>query len=477
MAAVTNGRSHDPSEQLAGSSKLGVRSQRHRPQPGVPPHTRSGEMTVDVPRTRVDQSNQGVGCDPGAPGSRPLRIGLHDFSGHPFQVQLSRRLASRGHEVIHWHCPAFLTGKGALNLTGGDPQTLRIEPIHLERGFSKYSIRRRIQNERAYGGAIAAAVARSAPDVVMSSNNPLLSQQALLRSCERLGIPFIFWQQDIYSVAMTRIATARYPLIGNWIGRYFSHLEASMLRRSDAVIPISDDFLPALRAWGVPADRITMIENWAPIDELPTAPRDNPWAREHGLADRQVILYSGTLGLKHNPSMLAELANRYRNTDVVVVVISEGPGADFVRRAAREGDLDNLLVLPFQPFDALPLVFASADILVAILEADAGIYSVPSKVLSYHCAGRAILAAVPRSNLAARIVDRVGSGIVADPTSPSSVVAAAGDLLGDRAMRDGAGARAREYAEEAFDIEKITDRFERIITRVASASATRTQSA
>jgi colanic acid biosynthesis glycosyl transferase WcaI len=430
-------------------------------------------MTVDVPRICGDQ----VQSDPGVADPRPLRIGVHDFSGHPFQVQLSRNLALRGHEVIHWHCPAFLTGKGALTLTDADPHSLRIEPIDLVRGFSKYSVRRRIENERAYGAAIAAAVARSAPDVVISSNNPLLSQQALLRSCKGLGIPFIFWQQDIYSVAMTRIATARYPLIGRWIGRYFSRLEASMLRRSDAVIPISDDFLSALRAWKVRPDRITVIENWAPIDEMPTAPRDNAWAKEHGLVDRQVILYAGTLGLKHNPSMLAELAKRYRNTNVMIVVISEGPGADFVRRAAREGELDNLLVLPFQPFTVLPLVFASADILVAILEADAGIYSVPSKVLSYHCAGRAILAAVPESNLAARIVNRVGSGIVADPTSPASVMAAAGDLLGDGAMRDAAGARAREYAEGAFDIEQITNRFEQIITRVASIPATRTQSA
>ena len=33
-----------------------------------------------------------------------MKIIVHDYAGHPFQVQLSRRLASRGHEVLHLYC-------------------------------------------------------------------------------------------------------------------------------------------------------------------------------------------------------------------------------------------------------------------------------------------------------------------------------------------------------------------------------------
>ena len=29
--------------------------------------------------------------------------------------------------------------------------------------------------------------------------------------------------------------------------------------------------------------RIDVVENWAPREELPPQPRDNPWARAHGL--------------------------------------------------------------------------------------------------------------------------------------------------------------------------------------------------
>ena len=70
------------------------------------------------------------------------------------------------------------------------------------------------------------------------------------------------------------------------------------------------------------------IENWAPVDELPARPRENEWARRHGLDGKPVLLYSGTLGLKHDPGLLHRLAEAL--PEVAVVVASEGLGADWL---------------------------------------------------------------------------------------------------------------------------------------------------
>ena len=37
----------------------------------------------------------------GARPQRSLRVLVHDFAGHPFQIDLSRALARRGHTVRH----------------------------------------------------------------------------------------------------------------------------------------------------------------------------------------------------------------------------------------------------------------------------------------------------------------------------------------------------------------------------------------
>jgi glycosyltransferase involved in cell wall biosynthesis len=241
-------------------------------------------------------------------------------------------------------------------------------------------------------------------------------------------------------------------------------MERGLLLQSDAVVTIADDFRPVLRSWGIPDEKLHVIENWAPLDELPALPRDNAWAREHGLHDRPVVLYSGTLGLKHDPRLLLELALGLRQGgDTRVVVISQGLGADWLRREAATAELDNLLLLPYQPYERLAEVHASADVLVAILDADAGRFSVPSKVLSYHCAERPILAAVPSENLAARILIREGSGVVVEPGDAAALVRAARSLLADPALRSRLGRAARRYAERAFDVQLVGDRFEGVL--------------
>ena len=197
---------------------------------------------------------------------------------------------------------------------------------------------------------------------------------------------------------------------------------------------------------------------------MPVLPKDNKWSRAHGLADRLCLLYSGTLAMKHNPELLLGIAERFRDRDDVrVVVISEGRGADWLRQMKQEKSLENLLVLDFQPFEQFPSVLASADVLVSILEPDAGVFSVPSKVLTYLCAGRPVLLAVPSENLAARIVVGNEAGRLASPSDVPGFSDAAASLLADEPLRARLGQNARRYAESHFDIEAIANRFDEII--------------
>jgi colanic acid biosynthesis glycosyl transferase WcaI len=138
-------------------------------------------------------------------------------------------------------------------------------------------------------------------------------------------------------------------------------------------------------------------------------------------------------------------------------------GADFLKAEKRSKSLDNLLLLPFQPFSRLPDMLASADAVIAILEPEAGVFSVPSKVLTYHCAGRPTLGAMPSENLAARLIERERTGLVADPRDTPAFLSAAQQLLDDRAGREQMGVRARAYAERAFDIVAIGGRFEALL--------------
>ncbi len=399
----------------------------------------------------------------------PLRILLHDYSGHPFQVQLSRELARRGHIVLHAYCSSFTTGRGRLDVTSLDPPTFDVAPLGLGETFDKYSLRRRIRQEIRYGRLVAARARSFAPDVIVSGNTPLFAQTILVAHARRARIPFVFWVQDLYSIAMQKAGRSRLGALGGRLASAFTLLERAQLVESDQIVIITDDFRPVLRSWGIPRRKVHVIPNWAPLDELPPRDRDNSWAKSRGLDGGTVFLYAGTLGLKHDPELLVGLADGVRNDpDTRVVVISEGPVADQVRTSAQRRLLPNLQVLPFQPFEMLPEVLATADVLVAILERDAGVFSVPSKILSYLCAGRPILAALPAENLAAAIIREAGAGIVVEPGDVRSLVDGARALRANPVMRAQMAAFARAYAERTFDIGRIGDAFETLITRTAA---------
>jgi colanic acid biosynthesis glycosyl transferase WcaI len=342
--------------------------------------------------------------------------------------------------------------------------------VHLPREFEKYSPWTRLRHERSYGLKLTERVNDFRPDLVLSANTPLVAQKILLSACERLGSRFVFWQQDILGIGIRRVLERRYSLIGGAIGNRFVALERRLLLRSDAIVVISDGFLPTLEELHIPAAKVHVIENWAPIEELPIRPRENEWAREHGLVGRRVILYSGTLGLKHNPDLILQLASHVRSEpNVEIVVISEGLGAEWLgERRARE-NLENIRLLPVQPYEMLPDVLASGDVLLTILEADAGVFSVPSKVLSYMCAGRPLLAAIPAENLAAMVVQRSGGGIIVDPRDAKGLLAGMRRLLDDGSLRCELGQRARRYAEMSFDIVRIANQFEAIFEQLGGA--------
>ena len=401
-----------------------------------------------------------------------MRIVVHDYSGHPFQVQLSRELASHGHETLHLHCPSYHSGKGALERTPRDPETLSIETIELPAQFDKYSLSKRPLQELQYGRLLRARVTRSMPNLVISSNTPLLSQALLVRECRTRGIAFVFWHQDIYSLPIRRLLRRRLPVIGTQLGNAVVALEKRLLRASDAVVTISPDFVDVLDEWGIDRRKIHVVENWAPLDEVPSVEKDNRWAREHGLVDKTVLMYSGTLGVKHDPELLLSLAADLAYDERVrVVVVSEGLGADLVREEVERRRLGNVVLLPFQPYSALPEVLGAGDVLVVLLAEEAGIFAVPSKLLTYLCAGRPILAAVPVENLAAKTVERSGSGFVVSPTDMGAFLRAARALVSDPDLRAELGRSARAYAEETFDINRVADRFERIFDRLSPSGA------
>src|ERR1700730_19207799 len=168
---------------------------------------------------------------------------------------------------------------------------------------------------------------------------------------------------------------------------------------------------------------------------------------QHRLSDKFVFLYSGTLALKHNPDLLWALAEHFEaDPDVVIAVAASGVSYDALKARSALEAKPNLVFLPLQPMDVFPDVLGAASVLVALLENDAGPFSVPSKVLSYLCGGRPILLFAPPSTPSLRLVDEAAAGLCIPAGDRRAFVAAADRLRNSQHTCAKLGAAGRAYA-------------------------------
>ena len=140
------------------------------------------------------------------PRYRPVRIVVHDYSGHAFPVQLSRALATRGHTLLHLYSTDFETPKGGrLQTANSDSSGLTIRGLSIGERLRKESFFKRRRQERAFGRTVAREILSFSPDVVISSNAPLDSQAAIVCGARAANSAFVFWLQDLYGEAIQRI--------------------------------------------------------------------------------------------------------------------------------------------------------------------------------------------------------------------------------------------------------------------------------
>ena len=280
-----------------------------------------------------------------------MRILLHDRSGHAFPVQLSRELARRGHQVLHSYGAFFQAPKGDLIKHTSDPEGFSVEGLHLAQPFQKYSFVKRWFQEREYARRLVVQIHDYDPDVLVLAQLMPDAQAYVYRHLRERQRKIVFWVQDLYGIAIKKILRNSFSVIGDLIGQYYIRTEQALLKESDAVVLITEDFRPILSQWGVPLDTVSVIPNWGPLEQLPVRLKANPWAKAHKLDDKVCFLYAGTMGMKHNPGLLLDLALHFR---IVTMFVSWLYLRDWARSGCSSRKTRSILItLSFWNFSHL----------------------------------------------------------------------------------------------------------------------------
>jgi colanic acid biosynthesis glycosyl transferase WcaI len=188
---------------------------------------------------------------------------------------------------------------------------------------------------------------------------------------------------------------------------------------------------------------VTVIHNWADCGAVTPGPRDNAFARQHGLVDRFVVLHAGNIGLSQNLEIVLHAAEQLRDRqDIVFVLVGEGAKKRDLQEVAARRDLRNVTFLPFQPREAMDQSYATADVSLISLKRGLSGVIVPSKVYSVLASGRPCIAAVEQDCEVAQIVQEARCGFVVGPGDASALRARVVELASNRDL-------AREMGEQA----------------------------
>ncbi|MGH9714417.1 MAG: glycosyltransferase WbuB [Candidatus Acidiferrales bacterium] len=235
-------------------------------------------------------------------------------------------------------------------------------------------------------------------------------------------------------------------------------IEHFLMRRFGRVSAISNCMLDRLPEKGVDSARAILFRNWVDTSAIYPLPAASSWRGKLGIPGNAVVaLYSGSMGKKHGLEILAAASRRLASrADIHFVFCGDGAHRDHLEKAS--GQNGHVHFLPLQLPDRLNDLLGLADIHLLPQRSDAADLMMPSKLTGMLASGRAILATARQGTQLA--VELEGRGMVTPPGDVDALVAAIKLLAEDGDLRRTLGEKARSYAVEHLDRERILGSFE-----------------
>src|SRR5688572_19383633 len=279
-----------------------------------------------------------------------------------------------------------------------------------------------------FGSACAAGLRIPPPDVVVALTDPPIVGLAALLAARRHGARFVFLCQDIFP----EVAVLLEDFHSRGVNTALELVNRFLVRQADAIIALGDTMKRRLvEGKGALPERVTVIHNWADCSALAPGPKDNAFARAHGLHDRFVVMHAGNIGLSQNLDVIVDAAERLRAQDGIRFVLV-GDGS---RRAALERDvaargLANVTFLPYQARERMGESYAAADVFLVTLKPGLSGYIVPSKIYTILASGRPYIAAVEPDSEVVQITRDHVCGITVAPGDGAAMADAILELAG-----------------------------------------------
>lgn len=204
----------------------------------------------------------------------------------------------------------------------------------------------------------------------------------------------------------------------------------------------------------------------SPVDIESVRPQSVPVKLRKQLGTEEgdfVIMFSGSMGLKQGMENVVQAARiaADRGSKAKWLLIGDGEVRQQVESMIADlGLLGTMFRLPFQPVELVGPTLNVAHVLLLNQLGTVKDTVIPSKLLTYMAAGKAVLAAVNPNSQGAEILLESGGGVLVRPGDPVALAEGLLRMEGGLEMLQAMGDANRAYAVEHFDQRKILSELE-----------------
>ena len=226
---------------------------------------------------------------------------------------------------------------------------------------------------------------------VLYFTNPPIAYFAQLFLKKRFSIVVY----DIYPDALRNVGVKE----TSFIYRKWTKINKRIFAKSERIITLGEGMADVLSQY-VGREKIKVIPNWSFTEKFVPIPKiNNPFAKEHKLEDKFVVMYSGNMGYTHSVDVLLDAAGETKNdARIHYLMIGQGKKKPLLEERVKNENLTNVTILDLQPFDVVPYSFAAADVAMITLNAESGAVSVPGKTYDLLSAGAPLLCICPETS-------------------------------------------------------------------------------
>jgi len=388
-----------------------------------------------------------------------------DEPGHTRHFEMAKFLRSHGHElVIVASDMNYQTGQRTVN-TRGLYVEQSIDGIRVLRAYSYPSLHRsfvwRVISFISFMfSSVWTAMRVKDVDLVMGTTPPIFQAVSAWIVALIRRKSFLLEVRDLWPEFGVSMGVLKNPIVI----ALARGLENFLYARATHILVNSPAYRKYMIEKGVPEKKVTFIPYGTDIDMFNPGVDGSSIRKKLGLEDEFAVVYAGAMGQANDIYTVLHAAKRLNNEERIRFIFF-GDGKERVNLQSEAGrlNLKNVVFAGVYPKKEMPLVIASSDVCLAILQ-DVPMFRMPypNKVFDYMAAGRATVLVI--DGVIREVIESSGGGVFVEPGNDELLAKTTLELSKDPGRVKQMGANARAYLVKNLDRREKMDETLQLLT-------------